>query len=60
MKKLSCLENNPLSPSPLVGEGGGEGETYHDHPHLNPRPSRGRTIVGKFSFLVGDVAGMKN
>jgi len=33
-----------LSPSPLAGEGGGEGETYHVHPHLNPPPSRGRLI----------------
>ena len=23
------LENNIVTPSPLVGEGGGEGETYH-------------------------------
>jgi prepilin-type N-terminal cleavage/methylation domain-containing protein len=56
--EIFCMLNitqgdTQLSPSPLVpahqtnslaagGEGRGEGELYHVHPHLNPPPSRGR------------------
>jgi len=47
-------------PSPLVGEGRGEGETDHNHPHLNPPPSRGRIIVGKFPLSKGDHAAIRN
>jgi len=45
-----CVENNPIIPSPPVGEGKGEGEIYAVHPHLDPPPSRGRIIVGNFAI----------
>jgi hypothetical protein len=41
------IKNKTIAPSPLVGEGGDEG-ARHDHPHLNPPPSRGRIILGDF------------
>jgi len=33
-----------VSPSPLRGEGGGEGEPKPLPPHLNPLPPRGEEI----------------
>ncbi len=45
-------QTRPSSPSPLVGEGGGEG-AGPVHPHLSPPPSRGR-IVGKIFMFGGD------
>ena len=41
------VEITRFSPSPLAGEGGGEG-AYIIHPHLDPPPSRGRIIVRNF------------
>ncbi len=50
------------SEEPLArrGEGQGEGETDHGHPHLNPPPSRGRIIVGKFSSPEGGHSAIGN
>jgi predicted nucleotidyltransferase len=42
------VENNSVIPSPLVGEGTGEGGPYDIHPHLHPPPSRGRIILANF------------
>lgn len=33
-----------VSPSPLMGEGGGEGESKPLPPHLNPLPRRGEEV----------------
>jgi len=33
-----------VSPSPLMGEGGGEGESKPLPPHLNPLPQRGEEV----------------
>jgi hypothetical protein len=42
------VENNSVIPSPLVGEGTGEGGPYDIHPRLHPPPSRGRIILANF------------
>ena len=38
-------ENLLHLPSPLTGEGGGEGESNALPPHLNPLPRRGEEVV---------------
>jgi hypothetical protein len=40
-----------VSPSPLMGEGGGEGESKPLPPHLNPLPRRGVFWVYLFQHL---------
>jgi hypothetical protein len=53
MIKKYYVENNPIIPSPLAGEGGGEGDYTYVHPHLNPPPSRDCVVImmeGRFRW----------
>jgi hypothetical protein len=47
------LERGPFSPSPLAGEGGGEGKTHRLHVHLNP-PHQREENCWLFSWFAGD------
>jgi hypothetical protein len=41
-----------VSPSPLTGEGGGEGELKPLPPHLNPLPRRGEEVFGVIFYVI--------
>jgi len=44
-----------VSPSPLTGEGGGEGELKPLPPHLNPLPRRGEEVFGVIFYVIENI-----
>ena len=44
-------------PSPLGGEGQGEGESSCNHPHLNPPPSKGEEVFSRIWMPRSSAAG---
>jgi hypothetical protein len=55
-----CFENNPITPSPLEGEGGGEGGALPWPPPPQSSPIKGEDNNWQFSLFEGDVAVMKH